>query len=90
MALAEVVGPYVDNPNDKSWRGAMLAYRSRMQSALDGLDATPMDPAWRDNNRTILQNNIAFMDDCVAKGVDAVAIAGSLRQEAGAVTSPRT
>jgi hypothetical protein len=69
MALAEVVGPYVDNPDDKSWRGAMLAYRSRMQSALDGLDATPIEPAWRDNNRTILQNNLAFMDDCVAKGV---------------------
>jgi hypothetical protein len=47
----------------------MLAYRSRMQSALDGLDATPIQPEWRDNNRTILQNNIAFMDDCVAKGV---------------------
>jgi hypothetical protein len=47
----------------------MLAYRSRMQSALDGLDATPMEPGWRDNNRTILQANIAFMDECVAKGV---------------------
>ena len=68
MALAQVVGPYLDNPADKSWRGAMLAYRSRMQSALDGLDATPMEPAWRDNNRIILQNNIAFMDDCLAKG----------------------
>src|SRR3954462_3348594 len=40
-----------------------------MQSALDGLDATPMEPGWRDNNRTILQNNLAFMDECVAKGV---------------------
>jgi hypothetical protein len=69
MALTEVVGPYVDNAEDKSWRGSMLAYRSRMQSALDGLDATPMEPAWRDNNRTILQNNLAFMDECVAKGV---------------------
>ena len=69
MALAEVVGPYVDNPDDKSWRGSMLAYRSRMQSALDGLDATPIEPGWRDDSRTILQNNIAFMDDCVAKGV---------------------
>src|ERR1700736_6031914 len=67
MALAEVVGPNLDNTIDKSWRGSMLAYRSRMQSALDGLDATPINPAWRDNNRTILQNNIAFMDDCVAK-----------------------
>jgi hypothetical protein len=47
----------------------MLAYRSRMQSALDGLDATPMEPAWRDNNRIILQNNIAFMDGCLAKGM---------------------
>ena len=69
MALAEVVGPYLNNPDNKSWRGSMLAYRSRMQSALDGLDLTSMPADWRANNRTILQNNIAFMDDCVAKGV---------------------
>jgi hypothetical protein len=69
MALTQVVGPYLDNPTDQSWRSAMLGYRSRMQSALDGLDATPMPSEWRDTNRTILQNNIAFMDDCVAKGV---------------------
>jgi hypothetical protein len=74
MALAEVVGPYLDNPDNKSWRGSMLAYRSRMQSALDGLDATPIQPEWRDNNRTILTNNIAFMDDCVAKGVISFAV----------------
>jgi len=69
MALAEVVGPYLDNPANTSWRGSMLAYRSRMQSALDGLDAAPMQAEWRDNNRIILRNNIAFMDDCTAKGV---------------------
>ena len=68
MALAQVVGPYVDNAADKSWRGSMLAYRSRMQSALDGLDATPMQADWRDNNRTILKNNIAFMDERLAQG----------------------
>jgi hypothetical protein len=68
MALAQIVGPYLNNPEDKSWRGAMLAYRSRMQSALDGLDLAPMEADWRDNNRTILKNNIAFMDACVAKG----------------------
>jgi hypothetical protein len=68
MALAEVVGPYLDNPDDKSWRGSMLAYRSRMQSALDGLDQTAMQADWRDNNRAILQNNIAFMDDCISTG----------------------
>jgi hypothetical protein len=67
MALAEVVGPYIDNPDDQSWRGSMLAYRSRMKSALDGLDLTPMPPEWRDNNRVILENNITFMDECLTK-----------------------
>ena len=27
MALAQVVGPYLDNPTDQSWRGPMLAVR---------------------------------------------------------------
>jgi hypothetical protein len=68
MALTQVVGPYLDNPADQSWRGSMLAYRSRMKSALDGLDLTAMPVEWRENNRIILENNLAFMDDCVAKG----------------------
>jgi hypothetical protein len=69
MALAEVVGPYLDNRDDQSWRGSMLAYRSRMNSALDGLGLTPMPQEWRDNNRIILENNVAFMDECVAKSM---------------------
>ena len=69
MAISQVVGPYLDNSADQSWRAPMLAYRSRMQSALDGLDATAMTPEWRGTVRVLLQNNIAFMDDCVAKGV---------------------
>lgn len=69
MALAEVVLPYVDNPSNLSWRSSMQAYRSRMQSALDGLDASDMQADWRANNRSILQNNIAFMDGCLTKGV---------------------
>src|SRR4030095_15596031 len=60
MALTQVVGPYLDNPADQSWRGAMLAFRSRMQSALDGLDTTPTQADWLPDMRTILQNNIAF------------------------------
>jgi len=68
MALAEVVGPYIDNPADQSWRDSMLSYRSRMKSALDGLDLTVMPAQWRDNNRIILENNIAFMDECLKKG----------------------
>jgi hypothetical protein len=68
MALAQVVGPYLESPADQSWRGPMLAYRARMQAALDGLNETPMPSDWRDNDRIILQNNLAFMDDCLAKG----------------------
>jgi hypothetical protein len=69
MALAEVVVPYLNSPNDLTWRGSLAAYRNRMQSALDGLDATPMRDDWRPNNRSILQNNIAFMDECLKSNV---------------------
>lgn len=82
MAISEIVLPYVDNPGDTSWRGSMLSYRSRMQSALDTLDALPMQADWRDNNRAILRNNIAFMDACLAKGVityDALLAFGKLQ-----------
>jgi hypothetical protein len=83
MALTQVVGPYLDNPADQSWRGAMSAYRSRMKSALDGLDATPMPAEWRDNNRAILQNNLAFMDDCLAKGAISFAMLEAFSKKQG-------
>jgi hypothetical protein len=69
MALTEVVAPYIDNPTNQSWRAALLAYRSQMQSALDTLDATDIQPDWRPAVRSILQNNVAFMDNCAKKGV---------------------
>jgi hypothetical protein len=65
MALSEVVVPYLSSPNDSSWRGALAAYRSRMQSALDGLDAAPMRDDWKPVSREILENNIAFMDEAL-------------------------
>src|SRR6266852_3629569 len=85
MALAEVVGPYLNNPADKSWRGSMLAYRSQMQSALDGLDATPMQADWRPNNRSILTNNLAFMDDCLAKGTISFAALEAFSKKQGPI-----
>lgn len=69
MALSEIVGPYLDNAANQSWRSSMAAYRGRTKAALDSLDATPMQADWRDNSRIILENNIAFMDDCLAKGL---------------------
>ena len=68
MALSEVVAPYLDNAENQSWRASLLAYRSRMQSALDTLDKTDMPDDWRGAARDILANNIAFMDACVEKG----------------------
>ncbi len=65
MALTEVVSPYLENPQNQAWRASLAAYRSRMQSALDTLDAAAMPDAWRATVRTILQNNIGFMDDCL-------------------------
>ena len=65
MALGEIVTPYLNSPKDLAWRGSMAAYRSRMQSALDGLDASAMPEDWRANNRAILANNVAFMDECL-------------------------
>ncbi len=69
MAVSVAVMSYLDSPGDKSWVGGLLAYRSRMQSALDGIDKTDMPAEWRANSRAILQNNIAFIDECAAKGV---------------------
>jgi hypothetical protein len=45
-----------------------LAYRSQMQTALDSLDATDIRADWRATSRTLVQNNIAFMDACVENG----------------------
>jgi hypothetical protein len=73
MALSEVVMPYLDNPGDTSWRAALLAYRSQMQSALDGLNSADVLGAWQENSKLILKNNIDFMDDCAQKGVITVA-----------------
>jgi hypothetical protein len=73
LALAEIVMPYLDNASDTSWRASLIAYRSQMQSALNGLSATDMPAEWQENSRIILQNNIAFMDDCANKGVISVA-----------------
>lgn len=69
MAVSEVVLPYVDNAADTSWRGSMQTYRGQMQLALDSIDAAPIQEDWKPNNRAILRNNIAFMDECLAKNV---------------------
>lgn len=73
MALTEVVLPYLENPSNKAWRAPLLAYRSRMQSALDTLDTADIPTEWRPTVRAILQNNVAFMDECLKSDVITVA-----------------
>lgn len=69
MAISEVVLPYVDNAGDKSWVAPMRTYLTEMKNALEGIGAAEMPDEWRANSRAILENNIAFMEDCLAKGL---------------------
>src|SRR5260370_24928531 len=69
MASAEVVVPYVGNAADKSWMAPLLGYRTQMKTALDGVDTLPIQDDWKPAVKNILGNNVAFMDDCLAKGV---------------------
>ena len=69
MAISQVVVPYIGNAADKSWMAPMLAYRTQMKTALDGIDALPIQVDWKPALKSILGNNVAYMDDCMAKGV---------------------
>ena len=69
MAISEVVMPYLNNPADKTWEAPMRAYLAEMKSALEGIESADMDADWKPNSWTILQNNVAFMQDCLTKGV---------------------
>ena len=69
MAISEVVMPYVNNAADKSWMAPLLAYRTQMKTALDGVDILPIQDDWKPAVKEILGNNVAFMDDCLAKGL---------------------
>lgn len=69
MAISQVVIPSVNNPADKRWIAPMAAYRTQMKTALDGLDASnDIQADWKPAVREILATNVAYMDDCLAKG----------------------
>lgn len=69
MALSQVAIPSVNNAADKRWIAPMAAYRTQMKTALDGLDASnDIQADWKPVVKEILAANIAYMDDCLAKG----------------------
>jgi hypothetical protein len=69
MAVYEILAPYLANPQaNQLWRAPLAMYRTQNQTALDGLGALDVSEEDRAVLRTILQRNLAFMDDCLAKG----------------------
>ena len=69
MVLSVTAAPHVDKPQDTSWIAPLQAFRARLKAALDGLDASGMREDWRPATRTILEGNIAFIDEALARGV---------------------
>ena len=69
MALGVVVGPHIGKPDDQSWQPSLASYRVRLKAALDSIDATTMPVEWRDNNRALISENIAFIDQVTTDGV---------------------
>ncbi len=83
MAISEVVLPYVGHADNKSWVAPMRAYLTEMQSALDGIDSVSMPEGWRSNSRSILENNIAFMEACLTQGaITSDAVEGFAKKQA--------
>jgi len=69
MATYDLVAPYVaDSKADLSWLGEMKAYRARVQTALDALDAADLKPEDRELLRSTLLQIKTFMDKCVQNG----------------------
>jgi hypothetical protein len=68
MAVYQLVAPYLANPSDKSWRGPMQVFRTRCQTALDGLDRLDLSSGDQAVLRAILTRNLAFMDECLKAG----------------------
>ena len=84
MAISQVVIPSVNNAADKRWIAPMAAYRTQMKTALDGLDASnDIQADWKPAVKEILATNVAYMDDCLAKGAVTLDALHRFRQEAG-------
>ena len=83
MVLSVMAGPHIDKPADQSWRASFASFRAQLQAALDGLDQTGMQEDWRAVMREILANNIAFIDECLDRGVISFATVKAFTQTQG-------
>lgn len=67
MAIYQIVAPSLAHPEDQSWRGRLQAYRTQNQTALETLEALDISTDDREVLRAILERNLAFMDECLAR-----------------------
>lgn len=69
LAVYEIVAPYMTNPvGNQLWRPPLETYRTQHRVALEGLDDLDVTDDERGTIRQILELNLAFMDECLAKG----------------------
>jgi hypothetical protein len=67
-ATYEIVAPYLIDPAaDQSWRGPMLAYRTRTQTALTALNSLQLKPDDRALFQSVLNKALDFMSACLDK-----------------------
>jgi len=69
MATYDLLAPYSGNAAaDPSWRVELQAYRTRVQNALNALDAVDLKKDDRELLRDTLRRVEIFMDNCIKKG----------------------
>jgi hypothetical protein len=83
MVIAVMAGPHVDKPADQSWKSSFDSLRDRLQTAHDSIDQTEMREDWRGDLRDILAADIAFIDECLKKGVISFAALQQFAQQQG-------
>jgi hypothetical protein len=68
MAIYQIMAPYLsDAYANHLWRAPLAMYRTQNQSALECLDALDIPDDARSTLRSVLDRNLAFMDECLAK-----------------------
>jgi hypothetical protein len=68
MAVYQIVAPYLADPSDQSWHGPMRVFRTRCQTALESLEVLNLPSTDREILESILNRNLAFMDECLKTG----------------------
>src|SRR6201997_1949780 len=69
MAIYEIVSPHLSDPYaNQLWRPKLEMYRTQNHTALNSLGALDISEEDRSVLRTILERNLAFIDECIAKG----------------------